>query len=961
MKSKIILLGLAMMVTSPYVNAQQELNFGDLPKPVPSVSSLSTYVNTPVSLATGIPDISYPLVKIPTSKKEFEMGVSLSYHAGNVNENEAAGEVGTGWSLLAGGVISREVISEVDERYDNTATGDYQKNKFDDLYYYSFPGGSGKFRINRDTGNNTFSLENLSPNKIKFEYTRESNNATLILSSFTLTDEKGYKYLFNDYSVSTMSLSFFTRKQYKSAFFLSKIITPSGVELVSLTYQKDNRYIPNTSNLAYRSCKLKTIESKDFGSIVIDYNYENLENTMNDPYSVAAVSLKNTTGILIEKYLFEYATYGYNYNNVSQSKRMLTSIKKTDKNSAVSERTGFVYDSSGSETFYNPNLNYPYGQYVCPDGNEDPRNKTLGTLKRVNLPTGGHIEYNYESNEVYSDKNTQYNYQTLNEGSFGDPEIQYIKSFADIDFDTHQMTTYPISITTSNSNIQKQLYVSFQVTELYTSNGPFDPTTDEQGNLFVNYVLKKGSEVFYPIYCASNPNLHTYSLPTGNYTLQISGTGGKGIFQIYDIATPPPPYKNATTFYVQGVRIKNIKNYDNFFTIEPKKTVQYEYNEFANAMNSSGHIFSNEDNGNSNAIYLPYVLYRNVQVKEDSNGYTKYYFKLPSDYPFLNLPDNTVDPNFLPFYNITKKGILDKVEAYNSQNQLLNSKTFEYTFDTVANAPEYTIYGSVKSWPSWIKGTKVTEKQYQAGTQNFVQDIIESSYGSLNYELVSTKKTSSDGNIMEKTLKYALDKGNSSLINANMISIPLETETKTNGKVVEKLETKFDSPSQLLPSSMITTNPKDNSLKTLVKYDSYNTKGNPVQYTANVDTDGTGNPVVIIWGYNQTMPIAKIEGAKLSDIGNLADDIVNKSNLDTDAASELTLANALDTFRTNTALKNFQITTYTYDPLVGITTLTPPSGIKQIYKYDANNRLKTVLDVNGNIINDYKYNTKPTF
>lgn len=426
-----------MGITIQYIKAQEEINFGDLPKPVPSVSSLSTYVNTPVSLATGIPDISYPLVKITTSRKEFEMGVSLSYHAGNVSESEAAGEVGTGWSLLAGGVISREVVSEVDEKYDNTAAGNYQKNKFDDLYYYSFPGGSGKFRINRDTNNNTFSIENLSPNKIKFEYTRESNNATLILSSFTLTDEKGYKYLFNDYSVSTMSLSNFTRKEYKSAFFMSKIITPSGVELVNLTYQKDNRYIANTSSLAYRSCKLKTIESKDFGSIVIEYNYENLENTMNDPYSVSAVSLKNTAGTLIEKYLFEYAVYGYNYNNVYQSKRMLMSIAKTDKNSIVSEKTGFVYDSSGSETLYNSNINYPYGQYLCFDGNEDPRNRTLGTLKRVNLPTGGHIEYNYESNEVYSNKNTQYNYQILNEGLFGDPEIQYIKSFADIDFDTH--------------------------------------------------------------------------------------------------------------------------------------------------------------------------------------------------------------------------------------------------------------------------------------------------------------------------------------------------------------------------------------------------------------------------------------------------------------------------------------------------------------------------------------------
>ncbi|MFP3336139.1 hypothetical protein SB761_36175, partial [Pseudomonas sp. SIMBA_064] len=78
------------------------------------------------------------------------------------------------------------------------------------------------------------------------------------------------------------------------------------------------------------------------------------------------------------------------------------------------------------------------------------------------------------------------------------------------------------------------------------------------------------------------------------------------------------------------------------------------------------------------------------------------------------------------------------------------------------------------------------------------------------------------------------------------------------------------------------------------------------------------------WGYNNTMPIAEVKGASLTDIGSLADGVIVKSNLDVDAASETELINALDLFRTNPALKNFQITTYTYDPLIGVTTLTPP-------------------------------------
>lgn len=48
------ILGLAALIFSQYAKAQQEINFGDFSKPVPSVSSLATYSNTPVSNATGL-------------------------------------------------------------------------------------------------------------------------------------------------------------------------------------------------------------------------------------------------------------------------------------------------------------------------------------------------------------------------------------------------------------------------------------------------------------------------------------------------------------------------------------------------------------------------------------------------------------------------------------------------------------------------------------------------------------------------------------------------------------------------------------------------------------------------------------------------------------------------------------------------------------------------------------------
>jgi len=146
-----------------------------------------------------------------------------------------------------------------------------------------------------------------------------------------------------------------------------------------------------------------------------------------------------------------------------------------------------------------------------------------------------------------------------------------------------------------------------------------------------------------------------------------------------------------------------------------------------------------------------------------------------------------------------------------------------------------------------------------------------------------------------------------------------------------------------------------NSLE--VTYDRYDAKGNLLQYTPK-----GGVPVSIIWGYNDTQPIAKIEGARYDNIVNdLITSIKHASDLDgTQGAgnNESAFLSALDLFRTNTALSTYQITTYTYDPLIGVRSITPPSGLREYYKYDTANRLQHVEDSNGHIVKEYQYNYK---
>lgn len=58
------------------------------------------------------------------------------------------------------------------------------------------------------------------------------------------------------------------------------------------------------------------------------------------------------------------------------------------------------------------------------------------------------------------------------------------------------------------------------------------------------------------------------------------------------------------------------------------------------------------------------------------------------------------------------------------------------------------------------------------------------------------------------------------------------------------------------------------------------------------------------------------------------------------------------------ALPNYQITTYTYNPLIGVTSVTPPSGIRENYIYDNSNRLEKIIDLNNNILKEFKYKYK---
>lgn len=254
------------------------------------------------------------------------------------------------------------------------------------------------------------------------------------------------------------------------------------------------------------------------------------------------------------------------------------------------------------------------------------------------------------------------------------------------------------------------------------------------------------------------------------------------------------------------------------------------------------------------------------------------------------------------------------------------------------------------------------------GLYKKVENITNLSFAnSLHNMITQEKRISTDESTQTTEYQYSYEKGNTYLIEKNIVGIPLETEVKKNNVTVSKSYTHYPTSQEEannktsglpLPYQVDVLNLKENKLQKEISYDKYDNKGNLLQYTTK-----NGTPTTIIWGYNQTQPIAKIEGAKYDDVKNTATEIITASNTDANQPpknDESNFLNILAQFRQ--ALPNYPVTTYTYDPLIGVRSITPPNGITEYYFYDDANRLEFVKTKNTDgsmkVVKEYKYNYK---
>ncbi|MEW7399319.1 DUF5977 domain-containing protein [Elizabethkingia anophelis] len=465
--------------------------------------------------------------------------------------------------------------------------------------------------------------------------------------------------------------------------------------------------------------------------------------------------------------------------------------------------------------------------------------------------------------------------------------------------------------------------------------------------------------------------------------------------------------KRQTDFSNDGSIIKE-KNYKYTTTIDGDSSSgtltnwprYFMYFKIKNSNNQTlSTIFKNvSSNLNINSLDSYNVGYSKIYEIENGKGYTEYQFTSFSDQsdisgesnlfqtatPYLDKEMTTVG-YFHPLelyknYNnlfLTDQSVLrgkyKSISVYNQDNSIIKKTDYIYNdnryfnLNTTKDENNYVAINHMSGL--FVQGYK---RYFNRATLNkkIVTDYLTNTpivtisrfyYNSINNLNLSQEELATpDGVNNVTTYEYASDQNNIEMKEANMLGIPIKTENKKNGITISKTEINYKrnntTSNLVLPTSVKITdlqNPNDpTKVKTDLTYDLYDNKGKLLQYSEK------GKPVTVIWGYDQNHPIAKIEGAAYNQVSAYISAIITASDADniqgTDQ-SEQALVGALDLFRNNSALSDYQITTYTYNPFIGVTSITPPSGIREVYKYDSANRLESVKDINGNILKEYKY------
>ncbi|XLS30040.1 hypothetical protein ACJD0Z_04265 [Flavobacteriaceae bacterium M23B6Z8] len=952
---------LLFILLFPLISGGQEQ---DIIPPSPNASALIEYANIPVSLDTGIPNIDLPLFSL--SSNGITLPLSVSYHASGIKVNEVASWAGLGWTLNAGGAITR-IVKGLPDEHENGFVGinnrgsllkstfkaqnvaKWGANFYDsepDIYYFNVNGITGRFTLD-DLGNvimlphqdvkilpaigpqkraNYWEIIDTSGNRYKFgvltEHTEQTKTTT---QTINVPDTEKI----NDPFVST--------------WYLSEIISATGGK-ISFDYHSGNPIISESE-----------VEQFDQTSCTFSGNY--------DGY----VTFYSRNEVLAPKYLSRInSAIGHIELESSANREDLVNGEK------VTNIRLFDKDSKLLKTFL---LNYDYFRSSV--------NCSLPKCKRLKLTSIDELSSSFQKLTPYEfSYNENTNLPPVNSVEMdhwgyynATGEANLLSRDANQVFTVDAIRT-PNEVAAKANILESITYTtggtvsfSYELNDYFSQSTGINKTigglrvnqiTQDFGNnqtIVTNYTYKKSGSAESS---GSILNTPEYNL---NYAMRLTNTNttlgyedctaqmvrSHSLNELFDLNGSPVYYGETQTIFSDGSSEEN--TFTDFSTNpDVRKTTDYYRSTFTTLNNDpipvTGYlnILGSPFSPPSKTRFFERGKLLKKQIKNEMGNVL---------YELVNIYTKAV-----PQTNHIVRGA--KVYKYASDNftatAYFNLGVYEYTSELYSLQQSKETFFDMED--SSLKMEKQTDYVYATDYPTLLKEK----------SFINSKSQNISSRYFYPFDLLGVEANMQELMNHHMIGSAIMTENYVDSDLVSlSKNTYVDSNGNYtneggVPLLQKRLQSKDGvNFYTSATFDRYTNKGNLQEYRIS----GI-KPVTIIWGYHNNYPLAKIEGATYNEIDNWLNNDFGNSITYLVSLTNLTLTetiknnikswlNNLGTAVSQNSNGRATFNTYTFEPIVGMTSTADTRQNKTFFNYDSFNRLWQIRDRNQFILEEYKY------
>ncbi|MEL6811878.1 MAG: RHS repeat domain-containing protein [Bacteroidota bacterium] len=1023
--------------------------------PSPEVAAFVKYGETPVNLYSGTPTISIPIYVL--QGQEMSLPISLSYDASGIKVDQIATNVGLGWNLNFGGVVSRKVNHLPDQLtsgddyeypihssyfkdwqnyfYTGTTTQSivgnhsaavsgsliqfYKKyhkgaeiaEEVDtqaDMFSFNVNGLSGTIIIDyqkTDTSGNPLAYCFENPDiKVAVDATLNSGAVNSEIYSWNITNVDGTQYFFdkaeltwNEYSTDAVEYV----REYKSAWHLSKVTSPNGLDVFNFSYSSPQNW--NTpaerkeKKMVYRT-SINDVGNYITSSQIPAYNrYENKSIHLTGiTYNGGSVSVstasrvdlpglkrytqlqfKDENGDLVQNVDFQNTDYfrvspsqTASQDNATNSRLKLDEILIYRDDSGDARKYSFSYiDEDQVPSRQCTAMDY-WGYYRGGDCSLDltadakildpswPVSKGRdrspvfsftdnGSLESITYPTGGKTVFEYEPHRGLGTSNDAVNgvvgglrlKRTVNNENDTNDVLTQHYFYNDLEAKIND-GTYTIGTNLAPGMLDTNYDTSGKVQQILTFaevKVSYSPPGAQGGGGTSSEWYQYASNL-----AAQAPQNVTYGAVTEIIFRDQDFEGATvnhfhNDFYLSGGAFPMEPFVDRTLINGEAETIKVFGNSNGSL-----KLLRETLSEF----------------GQDPIVDTTYSAYQGIFLYHDRAAG-------PAKTRGCMKAESTTDPNidFVSFEDQIETCLGNNPPqcAWGCPNQ--NSQSYASYIEYKVNRYELK--------QQWKKLLRTVTKTYEGAT--VMTDTVDYQYNSSNHYLTTkVKSTDSKGILSETDILYpedAIGTGDYSaseetvltgMVNRNMINQPIlvkkfyDNALLSTQKVYNGVASTTSGGVDVIRPTSVEVAKGNLGLEVRRVYHSYDADGNLTEVST-----PNGSRTYYIWGYNGKQLLAEIRNKPSSNIppaiASLIASAQSTSDTENSAVQEDSLRSQLNTIRNQAYFSESLVTTFTYDPGIGVTSVTDPRGYVMTYQYDQHNRLVSVKDADGNLVGENEY------